>query len=127
LREWRTLPAPSHAAKKGRHRLSVVLGFAAASNPNFIALTAQTELVRKNELFVRYNWILLGGVIMLEREEELLNSKQVAVILDMSPDTVNEFARKNILPAFKKGKQWRFRRRDISVFFKKQPKDIRDA
>jgi hypothetical protein len=45
----------------------------------------------------------------------------------ISPDTVNEFARKNILPAFKQGKQWRFRRRDISIFFKKQPKDIRDA
>jgi excisionase family DNA binding protein len=65
--------------------------------------------------------------VMLDREEELLNSKQVAVILDMSPDTVNEFARKNILPAFKKGKQWRFRKRDVSIFFKKQPKDIRDA
>ena len=64
---------------------------------------------------------------MLERDEELLNSKQVAAILDMSPDTVNEFARKNILPAFKKGKQWRFRRRDISVFYKNQPKGIRDA
>jgi excisionase family DNA binding protein len=71
--------------------------------------------------------ILLQGDAMLERDEELLNSKQVAVILDMSPDTVNEFARKNILPAFKKGKQWRFRRRDISLFFKKQPKEIRDA
>ena len=42
---------------------------------------------------------------MLDKEDELLNSKQVATILDMSPDTVNEFARKNILPAFKKGKQ----------------------
>ena len=31
---------------------------------------------------------------MTEREEELLNSRQVAVILDLSPDTVNEFARK---------------------------------
>jgi hypothetical protein len=71
--------------------------------------------------------ILLQGDVMLERDEELLNSKQVAVILDMSPDTVNEFARKNILPAFKKGKQWRFRKRDISLFFKKQPKEIRDA
>jgi excisionase family DNA binding protein len=70
---------------------------------------------------------LAEGKSMLEREEELLNSKQVAVILDMSPDTVNEFARKNILPAFKKGKQWRFRRRDISVFFKRQSRDIRDA
>lgn len=68
----------------------------------------------------------IGGS-MTEREEELLNSRQVAVILDLSPDTVNEFARKNILPAFKKGKQWRFRRRDISIFYKKQSRDIRDA
>ena len=73
-------------------------------------------------------WSLLHGESMVDKEnEELLNSKQVAVILDMSPDTVNEFARKNILPAFKKGKQWRFRKRDISIFYKKQPKDIRDA
>jgi len=72
-------------------------------------------------------WSLLHGESMVDREEELLNSKQVAVILDMSPDTVNEFARKNILPAFKKGKQWRFRKRDISIFYKKQPRDIRDA
>ena len=64
---------------------------------------------------------------MTEREEELLNSRQVAVILDLSPDTVNEFARKNILPAFKKGKQWRFRKRDISIFYKNQSRGIRDA
>jgi excisionase family DNA binding protein len=63
----------------------------------------------------------------VEREEDLLNSKQVAVILDLSPDTVNEFARKNILPAFKKGKQWRFRKRDISIFNKKPNDGIRDA
>jgi hypothetical protein len=50
---------------------------------------------------------------MQETDEELLNSQEVAQILDMSPDTVNEFARKSILPAFKKGKQWRFRKRDI--------------
>ena len=57
---------------------------------------------------------------MLDKDEELLNSKQVAVILDMSPDTVNEFARKNILPAFKKGKQWRFRKRDIDAWLDSQ-------
>jgi hypothetical protein len=90
-------------------------------------LTLFGEVVKKKwSRFARQLNIILGGT-MLEREEELLNSKQVAVILDMSPDTVNEFARKNILPAFKKGKQWRFRKRDISVFFKKQSKDIRDA
>lgn len=52
----------------------------------------------------------------MEREEAVLNSKEVARILDMSPDTVNEYARKSILPAFKKGRQWRFRRRDIFSF-----------
>ena len=61
---------------------------------------------------------------MLEREEELLNSRDVAVILDLSPDTVNEFARKNILPAFKKGKQWRFRKKDISTYTLKQTREI---
>jgi hypothetical protein len=84
-------------------------------------------LLDKTDFCPQRIWKLLGGNSMLEREEELLNSKQVAVILDMSPDTVNEFARKNILPAFKKGKQWRFRKRDISIFYKKQPKEIRDA
>jgi hypothetical protein len=52
----------------------------------------------------------------MERDDAILNSKDVALILDMSPDTVNEFARKSILPGFKKGRQWRFRRRDITSF-----------
>jgi hypothetical protein len=34
----------------------------------------------------------------------------------MSPDAVNEYARKEILPAFKAGRQWRFRRQDITSF-----------
>jgi excisionase family DNA binding protein len=53
---------------------------------------------------------------MLDPEDSLLNSKDVAEILDCSPDTVNELARKSILPAFKKGRQWRFRKRDIASF-----------
>jgi excisionase family DNA binding protein len=52
---------------------------------------------------------------MLDTEDTLLNSKEVAEILDC-PDTVNELARKSILPAFKKGRQWRFRKRDITSF-----------
>jgi excisionase family DNA binding protein len=95
-----------------------------------LALTHSGELVRRKKLFVKKRQLTIifrGGFFMLEREEELLNSKQVAVILDLSPDTVNEFARKNILPAFKKGKQWRFRKRDISIFYRKQSRDIRDA
>lgn len=52
----------------------------------------------------------------MEKDEAILNSKDVARILDLSPDTVNEYARKSILPAFKKGRQWRFRKRDIALF-----------
>jgi excisionase family DNA binding protein len=52
----------------------------------------------------------------MEPDDSILNSKDVARLLDVSPDTVNEFARKSILPGFKKGRQWRFRRRDISIF-----------
>ena len=63
---------------------------------------------------------------MIEREDVLLNSKDVAKMLDLSPDTVNEFARKNILPAFKKGRQWRFRKKDISSF-KKQVRGFQAA
>ncbi len=48
----------------------------------------------------------------MEPDDTLLNSKDVARILDLSPDTVNEYARKSILPGIKKGRQWRFRRRD---------------
>jgi excisionase family DNA binding protein len=53
---------------------------------------------------------------MLEFDERLINSKEAAEMLDCSPDTVNELARKSVLPAFKKGRQWRFRRRDITSF-----------
>ena len=40
---------------------------------------------------------------MADKDDILLNSREVAFLLDFSPDTVNEFARRNILPAFKKG------------------------
>jgi len=53
---------------------------------------------------------------MLDTEDILLNSKEAARILDCSPDTVNEFARKSVLPGIKKGRQWRFRKRDITSF-----------
>jgi len=57
---------------------------------------------------------------MTDKEEMLLNSKEVAEILDLSPDTVNELARKSVLPAFKRGRQWRFRKPDI-ISYKRDP------
>jgi len=50
---------------------------------------------------------------MADREGRMLNSREVAFLLDLSPDTVIEFARCNIIPAFKKGRQWRFRQSDV--------------
>ena len=41
-------------------------------------------------------------------EEKLLNSKEVAHILDLSPDDVIMLARKKKLPATKIGRFWRF-------------------
>jgi excisionase family DNA binding protein len=59
---------------------------------------------------------------MAEKEDTLINSRQAAEILDLSPDTVNELARKHTLPGTKRGRQWRFRRRDIA-FFKRQMRE----
>jgi excisionase family DNA binding protein len=59
---------------------------------------------------------------MGEKEDTLLNSRQAAEILNLSPDTVNELARKHTLPGTKRGRQWRFRRRDVA-FFKRQMQD----
>lgn len=52
----------------------------------------------------------------MNSQDSILNSKDVALLLDLSPDTVNEYARKSILPAFKQGRQWRFHERDILAF-----------
>jgi len=63
---------------------------------------------------------------MVDKDDILLNSREVAFLLDLSPDTVNEFARRNIIPAFKKGRQWRFRKRDVTSF-KRQVRGVNAA
>jgi excisionase family DNA binding protein len=60
--------------------------------------------------------------VMGEKDDTLLNSRQVAELLDLSPDTINELARKHSLPGMKRGRQWRFRRRDVD-FFKSQRRE----
>ena len=59
---------------------------------------------------------------MEEKEEVLINSRQAAALLELSPDTVNELARKNVLAGVKRGRQWRFRRQDVTLFKKQQQK-----
>jgi excisionase family DNA binding protein len=58
-------------------------------------------------------------VVAIDKDEVILNSREVALMLDLSPDAVNELARRSLLPAFKKGRQWRFRRGDV-ISYKRQ-------
>ena len=48
-----------------------------------------------------------------------MTAREVAMVLDMSPDTVAEFARKGILRGRKFGRQWRFTRRDVNFLAKR--------
>ncbi len=61
---------------------------------------------------------------MEENEEVLLNSRQAAALLELSPDAVNVLARKNVLPGVKRGRQWRFRDQDVTLFKKLQQKQV---
>lgn len=49
----------------------------------------------------------------------ILKTRDIAVILDLSPDTVNDMARKGLIKGYKSGNQWRFRKKDIEKFLRK--------
>ncbi len=46
----------------------------------------------------------------------VLKTRDLAMILDMSPDAVNDLARRGVIRGYKSGNQWRFRRRDVEKF-----------
>ena len=52
----------------------------------------------------------------MSKKENLLRSKDVAHILDCSPDDVIELARRGKLRATKQGRFWRFRYNDVMTF-----------
>ena len=54
--------------------------------------------------------------------EKLLKTKDVAWILDWSPDDVNVLARKGKLKAFKQGRNWRFLEADVVVYKRRMEK-----
>ena len=63
---------------------------------------------------------LFGGKkTMPTKKESLLRSKDVAHILDCSPDDVIELARRGKLRASKQGRFWRFKHNDGLVYKKK--------
>ncbi|MBI3077740.1 MAG: helix-turn-helix domain-containing protein [Deltaproteobacteria bacterium] len=54
----------------------------------------------------------------LEEMPKILKTRDVARLLDLSPDNVNVMARKGLIPAYKEGNQWRFRRQDLEPWLK---------
>jgi excisionase family DNA binding protein len=54
-----------------------------------------------------------------KNNEEYLNTKDVAWILDCSPDDVSELARRGKLKASQEGRLWRYREADV-IAYKRQ-------
>jgi excisionase family DNA binding protein len=53
-----------------------------------------------------------------------LTSREAAITLDVSPDSVNALARMNKLPGIKVGRQWRFKKRDITLLKRQMGKQL---
>jgi excisionase family DNA binding protein len=52
----------------------------------------------------------------MAKKEQLLKSRDVAHILDMSPDDVVDLARKGKLKGIKQGRLWKFRLSDVQAY-----------
>ncbi len=50
----------------------------------------------------------------------ILRTRDIAFLIDTSPDTVNDMARKGIIKGYKSGNQWRFRKKDVEKYLKKR-------
>ena len=55
----------------------------------------------------------------MAKKETFLRSKDVAHILDCSPDDVILLARKGKLRALKQGRFWRYRNADVTTYMKR--------
>jgi excisionase family DNA binding protein len=60
--------------------------------------------------------------MMLEGKQSILKTRDLAFLLDLSPDVVNDMARRGHLKGFKSGNQWRFRRRDVERYMERVKK-----
>jgi excisionase family DNA binding protein len=60
----------------------------------------------------------------LESLPNILKTRDLAHLLDMSPDAVNDLARKGVLKGYKSGNQWRFRRKDIERYLDREGKKL---
>jgi excisionase family DNA binding protein len=52
----------------------------------------------------------------------VLKTRDLAILLDLSPDAVNDMARRGLLKGYKSGNQWRFRRKDVERYIEREKK-----
>jgi excisionase family DNA binding protein len=52
----------------------------------------------------------------------VLRTRDLAILLDLSPDAVNDMARRGVLRGYKNGNQWRFRRKDVEKYLEREKK-----
>ena len=57
----------------------------------------------------------------IDHPRHTLDTKDVARILDMTPDEITTMARKGVIKALKVGKQWRFSKKAVHYFGKQRP------
>ena len=57
---------------------------------------------------------------MATSKKTVLRTSDLARFLRVSPDEVSSWARKGKIPAYKEGRQWRFKRSEIKKWVKKQ-------
>jgi excisionase family DNA binding protein len=58
--------------------------------------------------------------VALESLPNVLKTRDLAILLDLSPDAVNDMARRGVLKGFKSGNQWRFRRKDVERYVERE-------
>jgi len=66
---------------------------------------------------------MTGEKEMPAKKTLILRSKDVAHLLDCSPDDVMELARREKLKGIKQGRFWRFRFQDVESYRKKMAKE----
>ncbi len=57
-----------------------------------------------------------------ENKPAILKTRDLAILLDLSPDTINDMARRGLLKGYKSGNQWRFRRKDVERYIEREKK-----
>jgi len=56
----------------------------------------------------------------MQKEKEILTTKEVAAYLNIHPLTVHKYAREGKIPAFKIGTDWRFHKKHLERWIKEK-------